>query len=288
MATKMQYEPKTHGSLFAGIEGFGIGFERAGWKTIWQVEIDRENRAVLADRFPRARQLSDVRNCGKRNLERVECVTLGFPCSDISVMGAHSERAGLSGERSGLFSEGLRIVDELRPHWVVIENVPRLLTIHSGKDFEHIVGALTQRGYVGLWRVLDAQYFGVAARRRRLFVVAGLGRAPSLEFLADASSVGGLPSSFGEGQDAERAEWTGYCLTAPDKRRRCNSRYNLGSENFVAEEGRWGEMLERAREVEARGLSLGLAQADLAEAWSAGNAVCPAVAEWIARILNKS
>ena len=283
------YEPKSHGSLFAGIEGFGLGFEAAGWHTVWQVEIDLENRLVLADRFPGARQFSDVRTCGARNLGRVECITLGFPCQDISVMGnAAADRKGLSGERSGLFREGIRIVDELRPQWVVVENVPRLLTINAGRDFEFVIQSLAKRGYVGLWRVLDAQYFGVAARRRRLFMVAGLGRTPSLEFLADASPVAGLSSSFGASQDVERDQWVGYCLTAPSKHHNCHSRWNLGSENFVAEEDGWDSMLERARAATAGGLSLGMAEIDLAEAWAAGNAVCPQVAEWIAQILNRS
>jgi DNA (cytosine-5)-methyltransferase 1 len=282
------HRSKTLGSLFAGIGGFDLGFEWAGWQTVWQVEIDRENRTTLADRFPRAAQFSDVRNCGSRNLGPVDCITLGFPCQDISVMGATAERKGLSGERSGLFSQGLRIVEELRPEWLVIENVPRLLTINAGQDFSFIIRSLAERGYVGLWRVLDAQYFGVAARRRRLFVVAGLGRQPSLEFLADASPVGGLSSSFGASQDTERAQWVGYCLTAPNKHNHCHSRYNHGSENFVAESDGWDSMLERARTVEAGGLRLGLAQADLAEAYGAGNAVCPQVAKWIAEILNRS
>ncbi len=282
---------RTHGSLFAGIGGFDLGFERAGWQSLWQVELDYENRAVLADRFPRARQFSDVRSIQGERLDPVRCLTFGFPCQDISVMGSASGGgSGLSGARSGLFREALRIIDELRtkPDWLVVENVPRLLTVNNGKDFEFVVGSLAQRGYVGYARVLDAQYFGVAARRRRLILVAGLGRYPSMEFLADASPMEGLSSSFGEEQISQRDQWIGYCLTAPDKGRHCNSRYNIGSENFVAEPDGWGAMLERAREAEANGLRWGLAEADLAEAWAAGNAVCPAVAQWVAEILNKS
>jgi DNA (cytosine-5)-methyltransferase 1 len=286
----MQPHGRTLGSLFAGIGGFDLGFERAGWISRWQVELDFENRAVLAERFPGARQFSDVRTCGARALERVDCITLGFPCQDISVMGnsGAAGRPGLSGERSGLFREGMRIIRELRPDWVVVENVPRLLSINDSADIEHVIRSLAECGYLGFGRVLDAQHFGVPQRRRRLFLVAGLGRHPSLDFLSDAASVARLSSSFGATQDVERDQWVGYCLTAPDKRRGAHSRYNHGSENFVAEADGWGAMLERARASQADGLRLGLAETDLAEAWAAGNSVCPAVAEWIARIIAKS
>jgi DNA (cytosine-5)-methyltransferase 1 len=281
----------TLGSLFAGIGGFDLGFERAGWRTIWQVELDYENRACLAERFPHSRQLSDVRNCGARNLSRVQCITCGFPCQDISIMGSsrvNKSSIGLAGARSGLFREALRIVEELRPEWLVIENVPQLLSVNAGEDFAFVIRSLAERGYVGFWRVLDAQYFGVPQRRRRLFVVAGSGRSPSIEFLADAAPVAAVSSSFGSSQESERADWVSYTLTAPEKRRGCRSRYNLGSENFVAEEDGWDSMLERAREVEADGLLRGLASLDLAEAWAAGNAICPAIAQWIAEILKRS
>jgi DNA (cytosine-5)-methyltransferase 1 len=134
--------------------------------------------------------------------------------------------------------------------------------------------------------VLDAQYFGVAARRRRLFLVGGLGCHPPPEFLSDAGPVEAVSSSFGASQEAERAGWVGYCLTAPNKRAGQNSRYNHGSENFVAEANGWDAMFERARAVEADGFCRGLSQVDIAEAWAAGNAVCPQIAEWIARILT--
>ncbi len=290
----MSYEALTHGSLFAGIGGFDLGFENAGWKTVWQVELDFENRACLAERFPSARQLSDVRTAGRRNLEPVACVTIGFPCQDISVMGTGGQPgkicAGLSGERSGLFHEAIRIVNELdpKPAWVVLENVPRLLTINAGRDFECVVRSLAQRGYLGFWRVLDAQYFGVPQRRRRLFMVCGLGRYPCAEFLADSAPVASISSKDHPGKERHRGPHVGYTLSAPDKSRNCHSRYCMGAENFVAEEDGWDSMLERSREVEADGLLRGLAPVDLAEAWAAGNAVCPAVAQWIAEILRRS
>nr|WP_282957253.1 DNA cytosine methyltransferase [Neisseria animalis] len=99
------------GSLFAGIGGFDLGFEQAGFQTAWQVEIDPVCRAVLADRFPHARQHEDVRTC-LQELAAVDVVVGGFPCQDVSQMG---KRRGLAGERTGLFFDAVRIVQALQP-----------------------------------------------------------------------------------------------------------------------------------------------------------------------------
>src|SRR5215471_10832235 len=114
----------THGSLFAGIGGFDLGFERAGFKTIWQVEIDEYCRRVLERHFPGAERFADIRDCGKHNLKPVDVISGGFPCQDISNAGL---RAGIDGERSGLWNDMQRIVGELCPRFVLVENVAALL-----------------------------------------------------------------------------------------------------------------------------------------------------------------
>lgn len=200
-------EKPTIGSLFAGIGGFDLGFERAGWETRWQVEIDPFNQAVLADRFPKAKRFFDVRCVGKKNLESVDCIVGGFPCQDLSSMG---KRQGISGERSRLFYEAMRIVEELRPQWVVIENVTGLLTSSGGKDFERVLQAFAERGYVGLWRVLNARHFGVPQGRRRIFLVAGYRTRPPLELLADAATVDPIPSSFATERETRKADAWGW------------------------------------------------------------------------------
>lgn len=160
----------THGSLFAGIGGFDLGFERAGIKTIWQVEIDKFCQRVLAKHFPEAKRFGDIKTVGAHNLETVDIITGGFPCQDLS--GAqHGTRVGLAGDRSGLWYEFARIIDEFVPRWVVIENVPRLLTSNDGRDFTTIISRLVECGYGVCWRILDAKYFGVAGTRKRLFIV---------------------------------------------------------------------------------------------------------------------
>lgn len=277
----------TLGSLFAGIGGFDLGFEKAGWKTKWQVEIDPINRAVLADRFPHAEQFADIRECGAANLSAVSCITAGFPCQDVSMSGTRrKEFRGLRGEKTGLFFEAIRIIQEIQPAWVVLENVPGLLIANDGRDFETVLRTLADCGYVGFWRVLDAQYFGSPQRRRRVFLVGGFGRFPSYELLANASPVEGLSSSFGSRGElwCEADCWPGHTLQASNSA----SRITIGSELLVAEEDGWRQMAHRRRETENHGLCLGLDEANLKEAFAAGNAVCPQVAEWIARILVKS
>ncbi len=166
----------TFGSLFAGIGGFDLALERSGMKCHWQVEIDGKCKDVLASHWPQVERHTDVKECGRHNLQPVDLVCGGFPCQDVSVAG---RRAGLAGERSGLWWEFHRIIEELRPRWCIIENVnvPGLLSSNEGCDFGSFLGALAELGYGWAYRVLDAQYFGVAQRRRRVFIVGCLGDA---------------------------------------------------------------------------------------------------------------
>lgn len=181
----MEKRKPTVGSLFAGIGGFDLGFEQAGFQTAWQVEIDEINRAVLADRFPHARQFADVRTA-LPDLWPVDVIVGGFPCQDVSTAG---KRRGLVGERTGLFYDAMHIVDTLKPRRLVLENVTGLLNSNNGKDFQEVVKSLAQCGYVGFWRVLNAAYFGVPTARRRVFLVAGLGEYPAIGFMADAGQL---------------------------------------------------------------------------------------------------
>jgi DNA (cytosine-5)-methyltransferase 1 len=275
----------TLGSLFAGIGGLDLGFERAGWRSVWQVEIDPIARAVLGHRFPDARQFEDVRHCGAANLSAVDCITAGFPCQDISTAGSCSARLGLAGARSGLFSEAMRIVQELQPRWLVLENVAALLHSQDCRDIETVVRTVADCGYMGFWRVLDAQYFGSPCRRRRIFLVAGLGRYPTFDLLADAAPVDSIPSSsFPEWKPRDETAWAGHTLcatTAP-------SQICLGGESLVAHPHGWHQMVERRRTSQDHGFCLGLDAANLAEAKGAGNAVAVQVAQWIAQKLLRS
>lgn len=174
------------GSLFTGVGGFDLGFERAGMECAWQVEFDKACQSVLKKHWSETELFDDVRTVGKHNLEPVDVICGGFPCQDVSIAG---KRAGLAGERSGLWSEFARIIDELEPKWVVIENVPGLLSSNRGRDFATVIRWLAERGYGVAWRILDSQYFGVAQRRRRVFIVGSFGNGSASEILFEREGV---------------------------------------------------------------------------------------------------
>ena len=153
-------------SLFAGIGGFDLGFDHAGFRIVGHVERDANCRKLLAEKWPDAVALDDVCTAGAHNLPPCDVVTFGFPCQDLSVAG---KRAGLAGGRSGLFYEATRIIDELKPAYCLFENVPGLLSSDGGMDFWRVLRQMDEIGYHGAWRTLDAQWFGVAQRRRRVF-----------------------------------------------------------------------------------------------------------------------
>jgi len=182
--------------LFAGIGGFSCGFERAGVRTVAAVEIDPAARSVFAKNFPNAALFDDVTKVGGDELRAVGfipergIITGGWPCQDISIAG---RGAGLAGERSGLFDDVVRLINDLQPEWFVLENVPRLLSINSGRDMGTVVGSLADCGSSFAWRVLDSSGFGVPQQRRRIFFVGHLGDNNGFpaEVLFESQSGGG-------------------------------------------------------------------------------------------------
>lgn len=177
-------------SLFSGIGGFDIAFERAGIEVDSVCEIDKAAQGILTRHFPNAKLFDDVRKVGLQTHEKgsIDIICGGFPCQDVSVAG---KRAGLAGERSGLWFEFARIIDELEPRWVVAENVPGLLSSNKGQDFAVIIQWLAERGYGVSWRILDAQHFGVPQRRRRVFIVGSLGNGNSAKVLFESEGMSG-------------------------------------------------------------------------------------------------
>lgn len=161
----------TVGSLFSGIGGMDWGFEQAGMKIEYQVEINDYCNRVLKKHWPNVRRYKDVKEVGWNNIKPVDLICGGFPCQDIS-RARFGTRDGLAGERSGLWWEFNRIIDEFVPDWVVIENTPALLSSDNGRDFATIIFGLVDFGYGVCWRVLDSKHFGVGGTRRRLFIVA--------------------------------------------------------------------------------------------------------------------
>jgi DNA (cytosine-5)-methyltransferase 1 len=156
----------TIGSLFSGIGGLELGLERASLgPVLWQVEKEPYCRAVLARHWPNAERFDDVRTVGKHNLQRVRIMCGGFPCQDISYAGPG---AGLAGERSGLWFEYARIIRELRPQFVIVENVSAFLV----RGFGDVLGTLSACGYDAEWSVVSGCSVGATHVRRRVFIVA--------------------------------------------------------------------------------------------------------------------
>lgn len=199
-------------SLFAGIGGFDLAFERAGFEVVACVEIDKNCRELLASKFSSAVIHDDVTTAGAHNLPPCDIITYGFPCQDLSVAG---RREGLQGERSGLFYEAMRIIDELKPTWALWENVPGLLSSQNGRDLANVLLRLAESNYYGCVRRLDSQWFGVAQRRRRLFGVftrGDSGAAGCAEVLSIAEGLRGHPPPSREkGEGATRD--VAPCLT---------------------------------------------------------------------------
>lgn len=177
-------------SLFSGIEAASVAWEPLGWEPVAFAEIEPFPCKVLEKRFPDAPNLGDVSKIDwSPYVGAVDLVVGGSPCQAFSVAG---RRRGLMDERGRLMLEYVRAVRDLRPRWLLWENVPGVLSQDGGRAFGTLLGALEDCGYSLAWRVLDAQFFGVAQRRRRVFLVghlgADVGAAASVLFERDSVS----------------------------------------------------------------------------------------------------
>jgi DNA (cytosine-5)-methyltransferase 1 len=180
-----------HASFFSGAGGLDIGFERAGIKTVSTCEIDPYASGLLAERFPDAPNLGSITEINANDIPEADIWSGGFPCQDLSVAG---KRAGFSGKRSSLAFTFLDLVEQRRPRWLVLENVPGLFSSNNGADFARLLHEMEQLRYGVSWRTLDARYFGVPQRRRRVFIVASLESDRANQVLFECESCGGHPS----------------------------------------------------------------------------------------------
>ena len=160
-------------SLFSGIEAASVAWQPLGWQPVAFAEIEPFPCKLLAERFPDVPNLGDVSKIDwSPYIGSVDLVVGGSPCQAFSVAG---KRGGLMDARGRLMLEYVRAVRELRPRWLLWENVPGVLSQDGGRAFGTLLGALEECGYSLAWRVLDAQFFGVAQRRRRVFLVGHIG-----------------------------------------------------------------------------------------------------------------
>ena len=239
----------TVGSLFAGIGGFDLGFEREGYEVRWQVEIDGYCRKVLAKHWPHVPRYDDVRDCGLHNLEPVDVITGGFPCQDLSVAG---RQEGLDGERSALWWDYHRIISELRPRFAVVENVPNLFN----RGIDRVCGSLAEIGYDAEWHIVSAADMGAPHLRKRVWLCTWP--------MAHTHSAG-----FGERCGSEPVE----AQYQPAERRSASSRWqDRYNENWATEPklGRVANGIPH-RVDRLKGL---------------GNAIVPQIAQQIARTLK--
>ena len=217
------------GSLFDGIGGFPLAAIHNGITPVWASEIESFPIEVTKVRFPDMLHVGDITKLNGATLPPVDIICGGSPCQDLSVAG---KRAGLEGERSGLFMEQTRIVKEMRnedgkrgisahlirPRYMVWENVPGAFSSAEGEDFRAVLeeiirikdsachvprpdsgkwqsagAAILGNEFSLAWRVLDAQYWGVAQRRRRIFLVADFGGLTAPQILFKQDSLLGNP-----------------------------------------------------------------------------------------------
>jgi DNA (cytosine-5)-methyltransferase 1 len=215
----------TYLELFAGAGGMSLGLETAGWRCVAHAEIEPHARAVLRHRWPDVPLYGDVAELDGTQFRGVTMVTGGSPCQDLSIAGKRAGMTEGSGTRSSLFFEQVRIWNELQAPYILWENVYGAFSSNAGRDFAAVLSALVGgavpvpadgwvragvvAGPIGVaaWRVLDAQYFGVPQRRRRVFVlgVRGGGVDPA-EVLSLAESLSGHLATSGEAREGVAAD----------------------------------------------------------------------------------
>lgn len=252
----LRRNPLLYGSLFSGIGGIDLGFDRAGLKCAWQVEINPFARAVLAKHWPEVPKHDDIRTFQPTP---VDVVAGGFPCQDISNAG---KKAGIAeGTRSGLWSEYVRIIRTIRPRFVVVENVSALLV----RGIDRVLGDLAASGYDAEWDCLPASAFGAPHERERIFLVA----YPS-------ESIGVNGGVFDAKYEIQRDEqWSSAKNIQSGRRWKCW----VGSA-VVAVDG-------QVSASDFSGMDDGFSK-DVDRIGACGNAVVPAIAEWIGRRLIES
>src|SRR5262245_25850920 len=237
----------TFGSVFTGIGGFDVGWERAGLECVWQIECDDNCNFVLERHWPQVKRYTDVRTVPTNELVRPDWVCGGFPCQDLSVSG---KRAGLAGERSGLFFEFARIVGLVRPRWLLVENVPGLLSSNGGRDFGVLLDTLADLGYGLAWRILDSRFFGVPQRRRRVFIVGaetlGDPRAAA-ERAAQVLALGSRCKRHSSPGGTTRSDLAGAVAGRSASRLDDQGTRNLVSERYYVEDGENGTLLANGK-----------------------------------------
>lgn len=176
-------------SFFAGMGGFDLGFERAGMQVSFQCEIDDFAQRILKRHWPEVPFHDDITTLDAATIPAADLWCAGWPCQDLS--NANTERRGLAGARSGLFHTFMALALEVRPKWLVMENVTGLLTAEHGTSLETVIDELEARGYLGGWFTCNLSDAGVPHNRDRVFVIATYRSDRAYQFFADSGELHG-------------------------------------------------------------------------------------------------
>lgn len=281
-------------SFFAGIGGFDLGFERAGMRVVFQCEIDPLCQKVLSRHWPQVPLHADITKLKPSDIPAAEIWCAGWPCQDVS--SGNAQRKGLDGERSGLFHNLATLLEVCKPMWVVLENVPGLLSSDEGTALERVVERLEELGYLGGWFAANTSHAGLPQDRDRIFFVGSFRSDRAYHFFIDGGELSrdfaprnqeppsiGPEIRNGAGPDSpvvvQRRGGFGYTMAksvCPTLRAQTGSHQGGHSDRPIL----CGEKLDVGRVRQVNGVP---ARLDGRRGRLIGNSVSPAIAEWIAR-----
>jgi DNA (cytosine-5)-methyltransferase 1 len=281
-------------SFFAGIGGFDLGLERSGMNVVFQCEIDPFCQQILKRHWPQVPLHDDITTLSPTTIPTSDLWCAGWPCQDLST--ANTDRSGLAGKRSGLFFAFMELVREVHPAWLVMENVPGLLSAEQGVALETVVNALEENGYLGGWVSCNAVHSGLPHDRDRVFFIASFRSERAYYFFTDSRELSGDNSPREPGKTKTRPNFRqgtlgdhplvvqrrggfGYTMAksiCPTLRAQTGGHQGGHSDRPIL----CGEKLDLDRMGAADGIS---SRMDGRRGRLLGNAVVPPISEWIGR-----
>ena len=281
-------------SFFAGIGGFDLGFEKAGMKCVFQCEIDPFCQKILNRHWPLVPLHEDITDLSYSAIPNADLWCAGWPCQDLS--NANHERKGLSGDRSGLFYQFMELVEKVKPTWLVLENVPGVLSAEKGQALESVIDTLEESGYVGGWLSCNAADAGLPHNRERVFFIASFRSNSAHQIFINSSELSWnhptrkqreekarqkvCTSSFRDNPVVvQRRGGFGYTMAksiCPTLRAQTGGHQGGHSDRPIL----CGEELDLGRMGETNGIP---PRMDGRRGRLIGNAVVPGIAEWIGK-----
>lgn len=187
------HNPMRFASFFAGIGGFDLGLQKAGMEPVFHCEVDPHCQKILKRHWPKVPLHGDITTLTASQIPEAEIWCAGWPCQDLSQGNAF--RAGLQGSRSGLFFTFAKLAEEIKPKWIILENVKGLLTADKGTAFEHVINTLEEIGYLGGWFTCNLLDIGLPQHRERVFIIASYKSDCAYKFYSHCSELLGNNST---------------------------------------------------------------------------------------------